>query len=168
MKHGGTQQRVNKHNRDNWCQKTPTFLWSFVCSEKMLLFCDSSSFWPAAAAGDLARHTKRWRYYLTILKIELFFSLYLSMWCQAMPQPAVSHLCDRVLRDRDNVWHCGRKLIPAWIIIRSSPDKSVMICDSVTLRSAWHWPGVTMWGRIWGLLVGVVFCVTSCLVCLPS
>ena len=42
----------------------------------------------------------------------------------------ISHICDRVLRDWDNVWHCGSKLIPARIIIRSSSDKSVMICDT--------------------------------------
>ena len=160
MKHGtrGTQQRVNKHSRDNWCQKSPTFLWSFVWSEKMFVFCDSNSL-CRVTGSKIITHT-----YLKIINTPS------SNWCElqlcrltqalhhnychvivsqnlrsncvflffitacGMRGPAkvrrISHICDWVLRDWDNVWHCGSKLIPARIIIRSSSDKSVMICDT--------------------------------------
>ena len=126
-------QRVNKHSSgDNWCQKSPTFLWSFVCSEKMFVFCDRSSLRRVTGRGrTLAWHHSLLSHYYCLTKFEIelwFFFVYQHVvW-----GPASRY--DRVLRDRANVWHCGSKLIPARIIIRSSSDKSVMICDTLDLR----------------------------------
>ena len=120
-------QRVNKHSLDNWCHKSPPFLWSFVCSEKMFVFCDKSSRFVTSSIGLRADITV----IVTLLSHKISdWIVNLSMWCQAQ----LPLLWDWVMRDRDNVWHCGSKLIPAQIIIRSSSDKSVMICDTQNLR----------------------------------
>ena len=161
MKHGtrGTQQRVNKHSRDNWCQKSLTFLWSFVCSEKNVcvlwqqqpVSCDQQQdynahlfednlhpifklVWVTIVPTDSSLTSQLLsRYCLSELEIKLCVFLFFITACGVRgPAKArrISHICDWVLRDRDNVWHCGSKLIPARIIIRSSSDKSVMICDT--------------------------------------
>ena len=152
MKHGtrGTQQRVNKHSRDNWCQKSLTFLWSFVCSEKNVcvlwqqqpVSCDQQQDYNAHKFIDNLELV--WVTivpYITIIVTllslrtwdRIVFYLFIITACGVRgPAKArrISHICYWVLRDRDNVWHCGSKLIPARIIIRSSSDKSVMICDT--------------------------------------
>ena len=118
-------QRVNKHSSDNWCQKSPPFLWSFVCSEKMFVFCDNSLCLVTGSTGLSLTSQLLSRYYLTESEIEFWLSA-----CDARPSCLFSVIeCWGTMFDIVAVnWYLMR------IIIRSSSDKSVMICDTQNLR----------------------------------